>query len=82
MTPPISREELQALAHAAGFSRLGVAGVDLAQDEARLQQWLARGYHGQMEYMERHGTRRSRPDRKPNPSPPDLRHQLLLCVTT
>ena len=61
MTPPISREELQALAHAAGFSRLGVAGVDLAQDEARLQQWLARGYHGQMEYMERHGTRRSRP---------------------
>ncbi|HMA12688.1 MAG TPA: tRNA epoxyqueuosine(34) reductase QueG, partial [Steroidobacteraceae bacterium] len=61
MEPPISREELQQLARAAGFSRVGVTGVDLAADEARLQQWLAGGHHGQMHYMERHGTRRSRP---------------------
>ena len=44
-----------------GFQSVGVAGVDLADDEARLQAWLARGFHGEMSYMARHGTRRSRP---------------------
>jgi epoxyqueuosine reductase len=61
MTAPISREELQALAQDAGFSRVGVAGVDPGVDEARLQHWLDLGYHGRMNYMERHGTLRSRP---------------------
>ncbi len=44
-----------------GFQQLGVSGVDLADDEARLSDWLQSGWHGDMEYMERHGTRRSRP---------------------
>ncbi|MFO1505139.1 MAG: tRNA epoxyqueuosine(34) reductase QueG [Steroidobacteraceae bacterium] len=61
MSSPISREELEGLAKAAGFSRIGITGVDLAADESRLLQWLERGYHGRMEYMQRHGTRRSRP---------------------
>jgi epoxyqueuosine reductase len=62
MNAPISRNELQQMAHAAGFSRMGITGVELGADEERLLQWLARGYHGRMHYMERHGTRRSRPD--------------------
>jgi epoxyqueuosine reductase len=61
MTALISREELQQMAQAAGFSRMGITGVELAEDEARLLKWLERGFHGQMHYMERHGTRRSRP---------------------
>ena len=44
-----------------GFQQLGVSGVDLADDEARLGEWLESGWHGDMRYMERHGTRRSRP---------------------
>ena len=44
-----------------GFQRVGIAGVDLAEDEQRLAAWLAQGRHGTMQYMERHGTRRSRP---------------------
>ncbi len=44
-----------------GFQQVGVAGVDLAQDELRLEAWLAQGRHGTMEYMRRHGTRRTRP---------------------
>ncbi len=44
-----------------GFQQLGVAGLELAQDEARLLQWLERGEHGDMEYMQRHGTMRARP---------------------
>ena len=44
-----------------GFQKVGIAGVDLAADEQRLAAWLAQGRHGEMQYMERHGTRRSRP---------------------
>ncbi|HZF27460.1 MAG TPA: tRNA epoxyqueuosine(34) reductase QueG [Steroidobacteraceae bacterium] len=44
-----------------GFQQVGIAGVELAQDESHLQEWLARGWHGDMDYMARHGTRRSRP---------------------
>jgi len=61
MQQPLSRDELLELAQAAGFSAVGVAGVDLPEDERRLQQWLDNGFHGQMHYMARHGMRRSRP---------------------
>ena len=44
-----------------GFDALAVSGVDLAEDEARLIEWLDRGWHGEMDYMARHGTRRARP---------------------
>jgi epoxyqueuosine reductase len=44
-----------------GFQKIGIAGVDLAHDEVRLEAWLAQGRHGTMQYMQRHGTRRSRP---------------------
>lgn len=44
-----------------GFQKTGITGIDLASDEVALQRWLARGYHGEMSYMERHGTKRSRP---------------------
>jgi len=57
----LTREELTGLARAAGFAAVGVAGVELAEDEAHLQQWLDRGFHGEMGYMSRHGTKRSRP---------------------
>src|SRR6478609_5114578 len=61
MKQPLTRDELRDLARAAGFAAVGVAGVDLPEDEARLQQWLMQGFHGRMHYMARHGTRRSRP---------------------
>ncbi len=44
-----------------GFQQVGIAGIDLAQDEPRLQAWLAAGRHGEMAYMARHGLRRARP---------------------
>jgi iron-sulfur cluster binding protein, putative len=44
-----------------GFQKVGIAGIDLAQDEQHLQTWLAQGRYGTMDYMQRHGTRRSRP---------------------
>ena len=44
-----------------GFSRTGIAGIDLSADETRLVNWLAAGRHGEMGYMARHGRKRSRP---------------------
>ncbi len=44
-----------------GFSRLGVAGVDLSSAEPGLMQWLAAGFHGSMDYMAAHGLKRARP---------------------
>ena len=46
-----------------GFTRFGIADTDLSVAEARLEDWLARRYHGEMEWMQRHGLRRSRPER-------------------
>jgi len=44
-----------------GFADAGISGVTLERDEQHLQRWLEDGYHGEMDYMARHGTKRSRP---------------------
>lgn len=44
-----------------GFQQLGITDIHLDVAETRLFNWLAAGHHGSMEYMARHGTRRSRP---------------------
>jgi epoxyqueuosine reductase len=44
-----------------GFQSLRVCDVDLGQAEQRLNEWLQQNFHGSMEYMARHGRKRSRP---------------------
>ncbi len=44
-----------------GFQQAGIADCELGQAETRLMEWLARGWHGDMDYMTAHGSRRSRP---------------------
>ncbi|MFH1814817.1 MAG: tRNA epoxyqueuosine(34) reductase QueG [Pseudomonadota bacterium] len=62
---PCSPDELatqiRCWAHELGFASVGFAGVDLGDAETRLMEWLAAGRHGDMHYMERHGTARARP---------------------
>lgn len=53
--------QIRAWAQELGFSQIGVTGVDLRDAEPGLLAWLARGYHGEMAYMERHGLKRARP---------------------
>jgi epoxyqueuosine reductase len=53
---------LAAQAQALGFDALGVASVELAEDERHLIAWLDSGFHGDMEYMQRHGSMRSHPE--------------------
>jgi epoxyqueuosine reductase len=59
--PSPSRPELLSLARRHGFDDIGVAGVELPEDEAWMLRWLELGRHGEMHYMQRHGTLRSRP---------------------
>ena len=44
-----------------GFADAGIAGTELGEDELHLNRWLDDGHHGEMEYMARHGSKRSRP---------------------
>ena len=45
-----------------GFQQLGVTDIDLKEAEGQLQVWLDDGRHGAMDYMQRHGSKRSRPE--------------------
>ncbi len=44
-----------------GLDAIGITDTDLGEAERDLKRWLDRGYHGEMNYMAHHGTKRSRP---------------------
>lgn len=44
-----------------GFNAVGISNLDLSSAEPHLLTWLAKNYHGEMAWMARHGTKRSRP---------------------
>lgn len=58
---PGLRDRLAAWARDLGFDAVGVADVDLSDAEPGLLAWLDAGFHGDMDYMARHGLRRARP---------------------
>ncbi|CAK0767026.1 epoxyqueuosine reductase [Gammaproteobacteria bacterium] len=53
--------DIKAWGQALGFQQIGITDTDLSEAELHLQNWLAASCHGEMGYMARHGTRRSRP---------------------
>lgn len=68
MSQQLSKEQLNTLvdnirlwAAELGFQQVGIADVDLGEHEGYLQKWLDAGYAGSMDYMARHGSKRSRP---------------------
>ena len=54
-------QRIKVLARELGFQRCGISGIELGNDEAHLRDWLAQGLYGSMEWMARHGDKRSRP---------------------
>src|SRR5690554_7494856 len=44
-----------------GFSDIGITRPETGGHAQRLQQWLARGLHGEMEWMKHHGDKRYTP---------------------
>jgi epoxyqueuosine reductase len=53
---------IKSLATEAGFSFCGIAKAEFLEEEApRLEEWLKRGYHGKMSYLENHFDKRLDP---------------------
>ena len=44
-----------------GFQAVGIADTDLTAAEPRLRAWLDSGFAGELDYMRRHGAKRTRP---------------------
>jgi epoxyqueuosine reductase len=69
MPPPQTRlidhaalaRDIKSWGHALGFQYIGITDTDLGRHEAHLERWLAAGRHGDMDYMQRHGSRRTHP---------------------
>lgn len=61
LEPETLKARIRDWAEELGFQQLGVSDIKLDAAEQHLLDWLAKGYHGEMDYMQRHGTRRSRP---------------------
>ena len=45
-----------------GFQQVGITDLNLAEAERHLDNWLARNFHGEMNYMHKHGLKRTRPE--------------------
>jgi epoxyqueuosine reductase len=45
-----------------GFQQVGITDTDLSAAEIHLHNWIAKGFQGEMDYMQRHGLKRSRPE--------------------
>ena len=55
------KSDIRAWSRELGFQQVGISDIDLSTAERRLEQWLDAQYHGTMSYMQRHGSKRSRP---------------------
>ena len=45
-----------------GFDAIGFSNVNLDEHEKYLNKWIEKGYHGNMDYLHKHGIKRSRPN--------------------
>ncbi len=54
--------KIQDWAQELGFQQAGVTDIDLTEHEQHLQAWVAKGFHGDMHYMTKHGSKRTHPD--------------------
>jgi epoxyqueuosine reductase len=65
MIPSLSLSELKTrladFARSRGFDALGVSDVALDADAAHLERWIDVGRHGEMDYMHKHGSKRTHP---------------------
>jgi epoxyqueuosine reductase len=62
LSPASSARLIKQLARELGFSYCGLSKAEFLEEEApRLEEWLRRGYHGKMKYMENHFDKRLDP---------------------
>jgi epoxyqueuosine reductase len=53
-------EKIQLWGQELGFSQVGFSDIDLSSHEQALTKWLENNYHGEMDYMAKHGLMRAR----------------------
>ncbi len=73
---PQLEESIREFANAAGFSLVGFARAAEADGFHRLQEWLSRGYSGEMAYMQRQAEAR----RHPASVFPNVRGVIMLAM--
>ncbi|MGO1247595.1 MAG: tRNA epoxyqueuosine(34) reductase QueG [Oceanisphaera sp.] len=54
-------QQIKQWASELGFSQVGITDTNLTEHEPLLANWIEQGYHGDMDYMARHGMMRARP---------------------
>jgi len=54
-------QEIKQWGQALGFADIGITTPDLSQYEPQHFNWLKQQFHGEMDYMAKHGTKRTRP---------------------
>ncbi|MCU7886678.1 MAG: tRNA epoxyqueuosine(34) reductase QueG, partial [Candidatus Thiodiazotropha sp. (ex Lucinoma annulata)] len=54
-------EQIKDWGRGLGLNGIGITDTDLTGAEASLVEWLGNGFHGEMNYMAKHGTKRCRP---------------------
>lgn len=54
-------DDIKAWGDELGFQQVGITDTQLEDHEAHLNDWLDKGYHGEMGFMTKHGTKRTRP---------------------
>lgn len=54
-------EQIKKWGQELGFQQVGITDTDLSKYEPDFAEWLAKGFHGSMQYMEKHGLKRARP---------------------
>ncbi len=55
-------QKIKQWAHTLGFADCGITHTDLSAYEAGYFNWLSQEFHGEMHYMQAHGTKRTRPN--------------------
>lgn len=58
---PKIKQQIQSWAQELGFQQAGITDIDLSSYEQRFLDWLGKQFHGEMHYMEAHGSKRYRP---------------------
>ncbi len=55
-------QKIEAWSEELGFQQLGVSDINLSEHDKHLNDWIAAGFHGEMDYMFKHGSKRSHPE--------------------
>ncbi len=59
---PNIKQQIKDWAQDLGFQQAGITDIDLSRYEERFLNWLKQKFHGEMQYMEAHGSKRYRPE--------------------